>query len=127
MRRSLRSRVDFVRIQKGAIRASSKHFLFLLGASSLGGEADSRLGVVASKKVGNAVARNRVKRVVRETFRKVSGFVPNGVDLVVIARVSADELTQLEVAAEFEAVRGLVKKQAAKVAPLAREDHGARR
>ncbi len=116
-----------MRIQKGAIRASSKHFLFLLGASSLGGEADSRLGVVASKKVGNAVARNRVKRVVRETFRKVPGFVPNGVDLVVIARVSADELTQLEVAAEFEAVRGLVKKQVAKVAPLTREGHVARR
>lgn len=116
-----------MRIQKGALRASSKHFLFLLGASSLGHEADARLGVVASKKVGNAVARNRVKRVVRETFRRASAFVPNGVDLVVIARVSADELSQLEVAAEFEGVRALVKKLAAKVAPLTREGHVARR
>ena len=127
MRRSIRSRADFVRIQKGAVRASSKHFLLLLGASSLGSEAEARLGIVASKKVGNAIARNRVKRVLRETFRKMTGFVPNGVDLVVIARTSADALTQREVQAELEGVRSLVKKQAAKVAPLPAEDHVARR
>ncbi|HEX7665206.1 MAG TPA: ribonuclease P protein component, partial [Polyangiaceae bacterium] len=63
----------------------------------------------------------------RETFRKMTGFVPNGVDLVVIARTSADTLTQREVQAELEGVRSLVKKQAAKVAPLPAEDHVARR
>jgi ribonuclease P protein component len=45
-----------------------------------------RLGLVVSKKVGNSVVRNRVKRVLREAFRNAQG---RGLDLVVIARPAA--------------------------------------
>lgn len=127
MRRSLRSRADFVRIQKGALKATSAHFLFLVGASALGPEAAARLGVVVTKKLGNAVVRNRVKRTARETFRKLPDFVPNGVDLVVIARGKAEELTQPEVQAEWERAKSAVAKMAARVAPLADRHHVARR
>jgi len=44
-----------------------------------------RLGIIASKKVGNAVARNRVKRAIRETFRQIKHIMTPAVDVVVIS------------------------------------------
>ena len=44
-----------------------------------------RLGIIASKKVGNAVARNRVKRTIREIFRKVKHQIVPSADIVVIS------------------------------------------
>lgn len=52
----------------------------------------ARLGVTVSSRVGNSVARNRVKRLVREVFRLRRGDVPGGTDFVVIAKPGAPEL-----------------------------------
>ncbi len=49
--------------------------------------ARSRLGVTVSRRIGNAVVRNRVKRRVREIFRKeLRAQLPLGTSMVVIAR-----------------------------------------
>lgn len=117
MRASLRSRAEFLRIQNGALRASSAHFVFLVGPSSQGPSASPRLGIVVTRKVGNAVVRNRVKRTARETFRKLPDFVPIGIDLVVIARAKAETLTQSQVEQEWERARGGVAKAAKKAVP----------
>ena len=50
-----------------------------------------RLGLSVSKKVGGAVERNRVKRVLRERFAEVAPSLPGGIDVVVIARPGAAE------------------------------------
>ena len=44
-----------------------------------------RLGIIASKKVGKAVARNRVKRAIRETFRHIKNQMVPETDIVVIS------------------------------------------
>ena len=44
-----------------------------------------RLGIIASKKVGNAVARNRVKRTIREIFRQIKHQIIPSTDIVVIS------------------------------------------
>lgn len=44
-----------------------------------------RLGIIASKKIGNAVARNRAKRKIREVFRALKGSIGPAVDIVVIS------------------------------------------
>ncbi len=53
----------------------------------------SRVGFSVSKKVGNAVVRNRVKRILREVMRFQIQHFKNGFDLVVIARKQASELS----------------------------------
>jgi len=56
----------------------------------------SRLGITASRKVGNAVVRNRFKRRIREWFRQRRGELGEDLDLVVIARRSGSRLSFVE-------------------------------
>lgn len=52
---------------------------------------DAKLGITVSKKVGKAVTRNRVRRLVKETFRRNEMKVPKAYDYVVVARVRANQ------------------------------------
>ncbi len=49
----------------------------------------NRIGIVASRKVGKAFQRNKVKRRIREAFRRSKTVIPQGYDLVVILRTEA--------------------------------------
>jgi ribonuclease P protein component len=115
--RRVRRRSDFVHVQTHGERATSRHFVFLVAAREVGPgapapkTAPSRLGVVATRKVGDATMRNRIKRVCRECFRLWPGFVPDGIDLVVIARAGADELPLDRVRDEWTRARPTVLKR----------------
>ncbi len=56
-----------------------------------------RLGITASRRVGNAVTRNRLKRIIREWFRLNKRAVTASLDINIIAKKSAAELTSGEV------------------------------
>jgi ribonuclease P protein component len=109
--RRIRKRADFVRIQSRGERATTPHFVLLVDArpqavEAPGGRAlPSRLGIVATKKVGDATMRNRIKRVCRECFRLWPDFVPPGIDLVVIGREGADALPLARVREEWRKAR----------------------
>ena len=99
--RRIRKRADFTRIQDGGARASAGPLLLL--GELRGDQGPARLGIVASRKVGNAVARNRAKRLIREAFRRHADRMPPGLDLVVIARPGLEQLAQAAVVAELGA------------------------
>jgi len=48
----------------------------------------NRLGITAGKKVGNAVCRNRAKRIIRQAYRENELNMPIGYDFVIVARSS---------------------------------------
>jgi len=83
---------EFLRLQRTGVRFSGPHFVVYAG--SLENEPErSRLGVTVSRRVGIAVVRNRVKRRVRECFRKeLRAQIPAGTSMVVIARGGAGGL-----------------------------------
>jgi ribonuclease P protein component len=62
----------------------------------------SRLGVSVGRRVGGAVARNRVKRVLREAFWSLAERVPADHDYVIVARADARGLDEREGAAGVE-------------------------
>jgi len=61
----------------------------------------TRLGVTVSKRVGKSVIRNRVKRLIREFFRLNKHLLPQGHDMVIIARPGAAQLDFWEVKEEL--------------------------
>jgi len=112
----LRRRHEFVAVQKRGVRVTAPHFTFLLVASLVGAsDAAARLGVTASRHVGNAVQRNRAKRLAREVFRHHLGWLPAGCDVVVVLRAGAPRLTLEQLTHEWQQARGSLQRQATRV------------
>ncbi len=84
----LRRRSEFLRVQERGSKITADCLLCLVLPGPRA-DAPARLGLTVSTKVGNAVVRNRIRRRLREFFRTQKSALPQGVDLVFIARPSA--------------------------------------
>jgi ribonuclease P protein component len=105
----LTRRPDFLEIQeRGRRLAGSSYLLLALPRRTPSRLLRPRLGITVSNRVsGKAVVRNRVKRWVRESYRRMSGLVPAGLDLVVVARPTA---TGRGLRGTAEELRGLLRR-----------------
>lgn len=96
--RRLTTRRQFLTVHEKGRRVSSASFT-LLGLSNAHGT--SRLGITVTRRVAGAVGRNRVKRVLREIFRRNRAALRPPVDLVIVARTGIEERTLVELEKEL--------------------------
>jgi ribonuclease P protein component len=86
---------DFERVfRNGRSQANREFVLHVFPRADRPGQ--PRLGLSVSRKVGGAVERNRVKRLLREAFARESSRLPPGTDAVVVARADANALAERE-------------------------------
>ena len=100
----LRRRPEFLAVQSTGTKVNTRHFVALV-ARAEAGVTTGRVGLTVSKRVGIAVVRNRIKRLVREWLR-THDWVPDGYDVVIIAKDSAASLGGLrEVAVDLSRIQ----------------------
>jgi ribonuclease P protein component len=98
--RLLRRR-QFLEVQEGGHKIPSEGLLALVRPNAL---PYSRVGLTVSSKVGNAVVRSRLRRLLRELFRKRRASWPPGVDVVLVVRQSAKDASFADLSRAFEAI-----------------------
>jgi ribonuclease P protein component len=92
-----------LQVQRGGRKHHVRHFIVFVAPRTPTGETGpTRLGITVTRKIGNAVARNRIKRLVREVFRLHRARLPEGLDLVWVAKQQAAQARFSDVLDDFE-------------------------
>jgi ribonuclease P protein component len=98
----LRKRHEFLALQRDGRRLTLSHFVVITRDRD---QPPSRLGITTSRKVGNAPVRNRIRRLVRDVFRRRRETIVPPRDVLVIARPGAGSLDYADV--DHELTRAL--------------------
>ena len=112
----LRKRREFLQIQGAGVKHHLRHFLVFVSTTAIRSDApasasSARLGVTVTRKVGPAVVRNRIRRLVREVFRRKRDSFRAGCDMVWVAKQSAASVSYAEVAADMDALARRASRQ----------------
>ena len=94
----LRKRSEYLRVQQNGQKVHSRAFVGL----AVFGVETTRIGVTTSKRIGCAVKRNRVRRIVKEAFRRHWLTMPPNADVVIIAKKRVVELDNEAVFKDLE-------------------------
>ena len=97
-------RREFLLLKRSGIKIHNKNFIAIY---SDGRHRKSRIGITVSKKLGNAVKRNRLKRLIREHFRMNRNKIAKYKDINIIGKKKAGEISADMV---FESIDSILKK-----------------
>jgi ribonuclease P protein component len=93
-RRRLSRSGEFERVYREGRSHASRHLVVYAFPRAEGDDADPRLGVSVGRKLGGAVERNRMKRLLREAFWANAESLRESHDFVIVARPPAGELAR---------------------------------
>jgi len=114
-RERLTTGAEYRRVFRRGVRVDSALFLLVAAENRHG---HHRLGLAAGRRVGGAVARNRARRLMRESFRKNKRLGSGGLDLVLVAKQEIVGRSQEEVEREYrECLRRLAGRAAGRRGP----------
>lgn len=91
---SLKKNKDFQLVYKSGKSYANKYLVMYVIKNDRNG---NRIGISVSKKVGNSVVRHRLTRLIREAYRINEEYFTEGIDIVVIARVSTKGKSYIEI------------------------------
>lgn len=98
----LRSQSDFQQVRSRGIRIHCGFFIVQYLQHENACQQPPRLGVIASRRVGNAVKRNYGKRLIRNLFRQHQDHIPAGIDLVIVLRSNFDSVPYADLESRFQ-------------------------
>jgi len=96
----LRKQAEFHAVRSDGRRSNCGPFILQFRPGDPG-QAGRRCGIIASRRVGNAVVRNRGKRIFRELFRRHESLLPESGDLVVVLRSQFSQYSFAELEERF--------------------------
>ena len=103
---SLKKNSDFQKVYRQAKSYANRYLVMYVLENHTEG---NRLGISVSKKVGNSVIRHHLTRLIRESYRLHEDMFNNGLDIVVIARSTARDISYHETESALLHLGGLHK------------------
>lgn len=103
---SLKKNSDFQKVYRKG-RSYANRYLVMYTLEN--GTECNRIGISVSKKVGNSIVRHRLKRLIKEAYRLQEDIFQSGLDIVVIARMSAKGISYRETESALLHLGGLQK------------------
>lgn len=97
-RQRIRKRNDFLFLYKKGNRYKGKYFNLIYFSNNL---SFSRMAVVVSKKIGNAVKRNKIKRWMRSLFRRNKELLKNSLDIIFIVKKEISDASWAKLEEEY--------------------------
>ena len=103
---SLKKNIDFQNVYNNGRSFANKYLVMYILEN---GTQNNRIGISVSKKVGNSVIRHHITRLVRESYRLHEDMFNSGLDIVVVARSTAKDISYHEVESALLHLGGLHK------------------
>lgn len=101
---SIKKNSDFQKVYKtGKSYANRLLVMYVLKT----GDDNTKIGISVSKKVGNSVVRHHITRLIRESYRLNKDIVKTGLNIVVVARVTAKEASFKNIESAYRHLCGL--------------------
>jgi ribonuclease P protein component len=110
----IRKRAEYLEIQRSGVAV---HGRLLIGiALKVEDRTSARLGITTTKRIGSAVVRNRVRRMIREAFRRNRDVFPPSTDVIVVAKRASIDVAAAAIAEDL----ALLGRRVARLAEPAR-------